>query len=452
MFGSDAMEHMRILKALLKTLIPVLLIIGAEGMSSAFHNGGVGPCDGCHTMHNSYQGSSVSGQPMPQAYLLRQQDSSSLCLYCHEHAGDIGPTTYHISTPSAELPPGIPPKQLTPGGDFGWIKKTFNWLTSAAQPMSYSNGDRHGHNIVAADFFYLADSTNIMAPGGIYPANSLSCTSCHDPHGRYRRNFDGTITASGLSIVQSGSFASSPDPSAAKSVGVYRLLGGRGYQPKSLIGGYAFVSDPPVAVAPDRPNRAEDVTQTRVAYGSGMSEWCANCHPNIHTPVFPGRRNLIHASGSGAKLGVTRMDTYYRYINTGVILSSPSTTPYTSLVPFEEGTTDYTTLKSHAKTDDTYLDGPNTAAQVMCLSCHRAHASGWDGIMRWNADTDFMVSNGFYSQQGQAFQPYGQGRTETEALRAYYNRPTRLFAPNQDTLCHKCHTGDPWSGSIQFSW
>jgi hypothetical protein len=111
-------------------------------------------------------------------------------------------------------------------------------------------------------------------------------------------------------------------------------------------------------------------------------------------------------------------------------------------VPFEEGTSDYTTLKAHAKTDDSYLDGPSGSANVMCLTCHRAHASGWDGGTRWNAETDFIVSNGFYSQQGNVYQPYGQGRTEAEALQAYYGKPASTFGLNQDTLCNKCHIGD----------
>jgi len=433
---------MEIHKTVLMVLIAVVIIIGVEGDASAFHDGGVGPCEGCHSMHNSYEGAPVNGMWATQAYLLRESDPSSVCLYCHEHVGDSGPTTYHVSTPDAELLGGVPPKQLTPGGDFGWLKKTYTWLTALGQPLKNSFGDRHGHNIVAQDFHYSADMMNTNAAGGSYPAAGFSCTSCHDPHGRYRRNVDGSITTTGKPIVKSGSFASNPDPDGAGSVGVYRMLGGKGYQPKSLTGGYAFVNDPPAAVAPDRPNRSEELTQTRVAYGSGMSEWCQNCHPNMHTPAYPGSTNLLHASGNNAKLGVTRMNNYYVYINTGTILSSPSTTPYLSLVPFEEGTSDYVALKAHAKSDDSYLDGPNNSANVMCLTCHRAHASGWDGIMRWNAETAFIVSNGFYSQEGQAYQPYGQGRSETEALRAYYNKPASTFGLNQDTLCNKCHIGD----------
>lgn len=391
-------------------------------------------------MHNSFQGYAVPG-PVSNAYLLRQQDASSTCLYCHQQAGDIGPTTYHVSTPVNELVPGIPPKQLTPGGDFGWLNKIYSWSPGSSVPTMFSRGERHGHNIVAQDFLYDADLTYTTAPGGSYPSNRLSCTSCHDPHGKYRRNSDGSITITGKPIINSGSFASSPNPDFTVSVGAYRMLGGQNYLPKSLVGGFAFVYDPPAAVAPDMPNRSEAVTQTRVAYGTGMSEWCKNCHLNMHTAAYPGSTNLLHPAGSSAKLGTVKADNYNKYIKTGALSGLPDTS-YLSLVPFEEGTSDYATLKAHAKTDDTWLAGPDsTNSQVMCLTCHRAHASGWDGITRWNTTTDYIVYNGFYSQEGQLYQPYGQGRSEAEAAQAYYNRPAGKFALNQDTLCNKCHIG-----------
>jgi hypothetical protein len=411
-------------------LLPLALILTTGGGVAAFHSGGVGPCEGCHSMHNSSEGVQINA--IAPAYLLRQQDPSSTCLNCHEHAGDIGPTTFHVSTPANELPPGVPPKQLTPGGDFGWLNITFTSATTTV----VSPGERHGHNIVASDFIYLADGTYTMAPGGTYPASRLGCTSCHDPHGRYRRNMDGSISTTGRPIVNSGSFASNRDPDSFNAVGVYRMLGGQGYLPKSLIGGLAFVSDPPAAVAPDRPNRSEAITQTRVAYGAGMSEWCRNCHPNMHTIAYPGTAGLLHPVGASAKIGATKANNYNQYIKTGD-LSGLSDKSYLSLVPFEEGTKDYATLKTHAKTDDTWLVGPDsTSSQVMCLTCHRAHASGWDGMTRWNTRTEFIVYNGLYAQE-----PYGQGRTEGEATRAYYDMPASKFALNQDTLCNKCHVG-----------
>ena len=434
------------MKALKIVLMVMLLpaLIKLDMTAFAFHNGGVGPCEGCHTMHNSSDGAAV-GKGLPagsaNSYLLLQRDPSSTCLNCHQRTGDSSPTSYHVSTPDSELFAGMPPKQLSPGGDFAWLKKTYSWMQGPGLPMATSSGERHGHNIVASDFLFAPDSTYTYAPGGNYPAAGLGCTSCHDPHGKYRRNNDGTITTSGKPIAGSGSLASSRDPGSSDSVGVYRMLGGKGYQPRSLTGNYAFVNDPPDAVAPDQYNRTESSTQTRIAYGVGMSEWCRNCHPNMHTAAAPGHTNLLHAAGNAAKLGSEMARTYNSYIKTGD-LSGTADLSYLSLVPYEEGTRDYSVLKAHAQSDNTFLAGPDgIAAQVTCLSCHRAHASGWDGMTRWNTKTDYIVFNGLYAQEGEAYQPYGQGRTETEATRAYYDFPAAKFGVNQDMLCNKCHGG-----------
>jgi hypothetical protein len=436
---------MKFLITALIGLLPLACIIGLESESSAFHSGGVGPCDGCHSVHNSHEGQPVVEDMLTGVHsnLLLEQDSSSTCLNCHQAAGDAGPTGFHVSTPAVELSGGLPPKQLTPGGDFGWLQKTYTWSPGASLPQEFSRGERHGHNITAQDYLYDADSTYFLSPGGAYPADRFSCTSCHDPHGRYRRNADGSSTTTGKPIADSGSFVSSRNPDAATSVGAYRMLAGKNYQPKSLQGNHAFIYDPPAAVAPNWPNRSEDTTQTRVAYGSGMSEWCRNCHILMHTAGLPGPSNMVHAAGAAAKLGQHYADNYNSYIKTGVTLTTPDdSASFLSLVPFEEGISDYSVLKSHAKIDDSYRAGPDsTYAQVMCLTCHRAHASGWDGAARWNTRTEFIVYNGFYSQEGQAYQPYGQGRTELEATRAYYNIPASTFALNQDTLCNKCHSG-----------
>ncbi len=413
----------------------LLMIIGTDRMAIAFHGGGVGACDSCHSMHNA---SSFAGES-----LLKASDPSSVCLLCHERIGDLGPTTFHVSTSVADMPPGYPPKQLTPGGDFGWLRKTFTWLPGASQLPAFSYGDRHGHNIVANDYSYFPDATNVIAPQGNYPAAGLSCISCHDPHGGYRRDSTGAVSVSGVQVMGSGSFASSPVPGPGAAVGVYRLLGGRDYQPKYLSGNFAFLNDPPAAVAPDKANRPESTTQTRVAYGAGMSEWCQNCHTTMHTIVSTATPTMppIHPVGSLAPLGPAISSNYNAYIKNGDLTGTMNAS-FLSLVPFEEGTRDYPTLKSHAKTDDSYLYGPDAiSAQVMCLSCHRAHASGWDEATRWNANTDYIVYNGFFSQDSQQYQPYGQGRTEAEAQQAYYAMQASRFAVNQDTLCHKCHSG-----------
>lgn len=426
-------------------LLVALVLTVAAGFGNAahaFHSGGAGECEGCHTIHNSADGMPVTqSSPLGSAgkYLLRGSDASSVCLNCHEKAGDIGPTVFHISTADTDMPVGSPPRQLTPGGDFGWLKKSYTWLPSLGATLATSSGDSHGHNIAAIDYGYFTDATRATAPGGSYPAASLSCISCHDPHGRYRRNADGSVGTTGAPVRGSGSTAGKPDPDPTGSVGVYRLLGGIGYAPKSLGSGNAFGYGPPAAVAPDNYNRAESTTQTRVAYGSGMSDWCRNCHQLIHTDA--AATPLKHPAGSGAgNLGQTIIDYYDQYVKSGD-LSGSEMSAYLSLVPFEVGSANYATLKSIVTTTPT--KGPSTTdgtPAVMCLSCHRAHASGWDASMRWNGKSADIVYNGKYSQEGQPYQPYGQGRTEVEAQQAYYGIPVTTFAPLQTTLCYKCHS------------
>ena len=196
--------------------------------------------------------------------------------------------------------------------------------------------------------------------------------------------------------------------------------------------------NPPAAVAPESYNRAENGSVTRVAYGAGMSDWCRNCHTNMHDDVYP---TALKHTTSGA-LGATLIDNYNRYVKTGDVAGFEATS-YWSLVPFEIGSNSYPLLKQIVT--NTPTKGPNSAdgiAAVMCLTCHRAHASGWDSATRWNAKTEYIVYNGKYSEEGSAYQPYGQGRTEMEALGAYYDTPAANFAPMQKTLCNKCHIND----------
>src|SRR6266545_2764826 len=99
--------------------------------SFAFHEGGVATCDGCHTMHNSSRGLAMTKTGLPQGtanrYLLQGSDPSSTCLICH--AGSSFTDSYRIAT-SPVPAPGSPPRQLTPGGDFAYLQKNYNWITS----------------------------------------------------------------------------------------------------------------------------------------------------------------------------------------------------------------------------------------------------------------------------------------------------------------------------------
>ncbi len=411
----------------------------------AFHDGGVAACEGCHTMHNSLNGAAMTtafSQYQTGPYLLKGTDQSSTCLNCHEHAGDTGPSSFHISTSDNDMTTNFPPLQLSPGGDFGWLKKTYNWNGESGPETS--RGERHGHNVIASDYGYVADSTIMTAPGGEafqYPSDRLSCISCHDPHGRYRRTSAGTIVrpANGTAvqpIKDSGSYETSPDPDATTSVGVYRLLGGVGYQPKSLNGSYAFPYRSFFAVAPETYNRAEDTSDVRVAYGSNVSLWCANCHTLMHTTFGA----TIHPADQA--LGPTIIPIYDAYVKTGDLTGSHGTA-YLSLVPFQmDNTTNMATLKGAVSS----TAGPVSGDRVMCLSCHRAHASGWDSIMRFPLGSTFMTvddGSGNPVYPNPATNPVeAMGRATMEYQKALYDRAPTKFAPFQRVLCNKCHAWD----------
>lgn len=392
----------------------------------SFHSGGVGECTGCHDLH---------GSSNPD--LLSSDDASSTCLTCHQQAGENGPNGHHVATDDADMPPGSPPGQMTPGGDFGWLKKNYRWNSAEGGAGGESPGERHGHSIVAAAYGYAADTASAAAPGGSYPSSGLSCTSCHDPHGRYRRLAGGSIGTSGAPVMSSGSYDTSPDPTSTAAVGVYRLLGGKGYARPGIS--ESFNADPPAAVAPADYNRSESGADTRVAYGSGMSEWCVNCHGAYSGPGS----GKGHPAGNHVKMTSRTIANYNAYIGSGN-LAGTSSSSYTSIAPFEMGTSDYAILKRTASRDGSVKAGPDTASNVTCLTCHRAHATAWDQATRWNMKTEFLVYNGDYPGTDMSELPsrISQGRTKAETRRAFYERPASTYATYQRSLCNKCHTMD----------
>src|SRR5512143_557394 len=264
-----------------------VLAMGFAVSATAYHDGGVGKCDGCHTTHNSSLGEkmSITGKVLSgNPYLLKGSDASSTCLNCHGTT-DTTPASVCVCTTNAGV--ATLPGQRTPGGDFGWL--TNNGLNSSDVVQAGNEAtNRHGHHIVAADFNYLANTDNGgFAPGCTtrYPSAQLGCNSCHNPHNT------ATLDGSALPISSSGSYGITPAKGTA--LGVYRLLAGVGY---NLAGtNTTFTYAAPVAVSPVNYNVPETTyTGTRVAYGSGMSEWCANCHDlmliNSYVLGSPGGR------------------------------------------------------------------------------------------------------------------------------------------------------------------
>jgi len=415
---------MKIYKLSLILVAAAVVIFGLSGISFAFHSGGVAECVGCHQMHNA-----------ANANLLIAVDDSSTCLSCH---GAAGQSSYHVASPDSTMPAGTPPANEGPGGDFGWLHKSY--LFTVAGSATTDLGDTHGHNIVAAGYsggVYVADPTNITAPGGTFSSALLACTSCHDMHGKGRWLSTGVYAKTGQSIWTSGSYGDLPTTSGTESLatGVYRML-----RAVDTVNGVTFPPTPPVAVVNSNYNRSEYYTQTRTAYGSGMGDFCGTCHPDMHSTAGISRHPTNQVA-SGTVIG-----NYNSYVMSGNMLGV-ATTSYLSLVPFEEGVaysiTNISILKSHAQTDNSVLNGPGSGTvpatmTVFCLSCHRAHASGWDSIFRWNNQVTTITVAGAYPTGNDE----GFGRTSAEVAKAYYDYNVSKWSAFQRVLCNKCHAQD----------
>lgn len=371
-------------------------LISATNVLS-FHVGGVGSCDSCHSMHNARDMGAMAGS------LLHASDPSSVCLNCH--AGPGNATRASVFSPDGSA--------LTPGGDFFWLTKTFTWAGGA------SDGDSHGHNIIAQNFNLGIDLRLTQAPGGSYRSADLGCTSCHDPHGEVR----GGTSKGRQPISVSGSYGELP---AAETIrGNYRLLGDSNYEGGAAAGGFRFTYNAPVA-RQDIANRFGESDSLHVDYGSGMSEWCANCHENmLHRDHQDGSGGFEHPVAASALLPGEIVSQYNTYIRAGD-LSGVGSTSYLQFVPFERGISDSQQL------DPTSRQGPNTNSRVMCLTCHRAHASAFRSIGRWDLDAVLLAESHPAVGDG--------GVSGNDVFYSYYGRDIAIeFGPAQGPFCEKCH-------------
>jgi hypothetical protein len=278
----------------------------------------------------------------------------------------------------------VAPKQRTPGGDFGWLKKNYTFTVRGT--VNNELGETHGHNIVAFDAGYGADSTNNHRArrhlhGGQPRLSELPRPPREVPPSLHRHDLQHRRADHRL-----GSYDNSVVPAAGQAVGVYRLLAGNGYDAGS---GVTFTKDPPAAVAPSTYNQTEATNQVRVAYGKGMAGWCAQCHPDMHT--LSGR--LVHPVDQN--LGGTIKTIYDQYRKSGD-MTGTNADAYNSLVPFEENSTDYATLATHAKSNNSVPDRPGRqlAGELHLLpSGARLRLHGGSAV---NLEGEFMVYNGLY--------------------------------------------------------
>jgi len=454
-----------------------VLAIGFGSTAFAFHSGGVADCAGCHSMHNTPSAlptgspsTSATGGPM----LLTGTDQSSTCLNCHaSNSTTPGGITVMTWPFAGGTNVATVPVQRSPGGDFTWLLLSFTNTGHAPSNL----GTSHGHNIVAVDYGLTASAVYTTAPGGTgFASASLYCNSCHDPHNKMRRDSNGAIqnmigNTGTYPIIGSGSYPSSVTggvgataatvPTTGQAVGVYRILAG--YNTYSAGGQTIPYAGVPIALAPKTYNQSEAAKQVRVAYGVGSGSnqvtwgaWCGTCHPAFVSATATNHYHPIDVALSSGN----EASNYNLYVGSGNMTNSMATS-YLSLTPFMSGTNVLTTLAPLADNTGTTAAqaGPGSSDQVSCLTCHRAHASGWTHGLRWNIEGEFITyvtGTGGPTWPGTDTTPtqqgYADGMLSTQVSAAYYDRTVAAtqtaatagttFAPFQRSLCNKCHAQD----------
>lgn len=361
-------------KRILAILLAVAVIGLWAGTAQGFHDDGVAHCNGCHTMHNSQGGAIMAdGGAVGQGvnnYLLMAATPSDTCLRCH--AGDGG--SYHVLATD----PLVPTNERGAGDFVFLLEDNINdGHAGASNPVA---GYAAGHNIVAPGHGIAADPVLTTSPGGTFPAADMACSSCHDPHG----------------------------------TDAFRILYGANRLVKTNGGSYLFNAPAPDAVGLNLFFGVES-NSNHTAYRGGMSAWCGNCHGDFHN----NSAALIHPSGT--PIGNDIAAAYNAYNGTTDCVNNPAASglpcgtgtqanAYLAQVPFEDPAN---TTSSTA--------GPTSGSVVMCLTCHRSHATSAADAGRWDFDVTFLDEDGLESGSYALPNPYDA---------------------NQRSLCNKCHAKD----------
>jgi hypothetical protein len=314
-------------------------------------------CSNCHTMHNSQGGQSITGGA-PQPFLVKANGALS-CWGCHaKGTGDnIDPVT------GAPQIKHTNPVDLA-GGNFAYITGDKSGITGDTKTR--------GHNVI------YTGVTDDNFNGGTYPpgdefsqANegfnntTFTCAGKFGCHGD--RTVDGDFDSIRGAHHSDGAvlkFGSIDEVAQGNSVGTsYRyLLGVKGGEDSDWE---ATVSE---ADHNEYKGSTGGTEGTKTSPGGNtISGLCAECHGNFHGDATdignasPWKRHPTDVSlpGSGTE--------YANY------------TTYNPQVPVAR-----TTIPNSPSSS---VDPTGTSDDiVMCLSCHRAHASPYQDILRWKYD------------------------------------------------------------------
>ena len=275
------------------------------------------PCADCHTLHYSESGSkpakTEAGGPFGQ--LLIRGTTNKLCLFCHDGSDPKAPDVLASVA------------MYTGSGD----EHSGAGFFSTSDGSGSENGHDLGKTISSPPY---STKTNI----------TLTCASCHDPHGT--PNFRNTLAA----------------PAGGTGVAV---------EPAKDVFHNAPPGDPPSTAASITAYR-----QSNTGYKANVSRWCTECHDDLKSHVGGSVRTQNHhlvdvpVNGTGFP---TDPANWVSGTGSGFGLLTGDGTAGIPRLRFQvPAALDYPTAK--------VVDANN---QVICTTCHLAHGGPHKKGLTW---------------------------------------------------------------------
>jgi len=348
------------MKRLFFLIILILLIMAPLDTPQAKVTG---LCVNCHTMHNSQGGASMAYELSGGSFSATETPNAALvvsdCLGCHtaidastwEDPTTGAPIVYNVAEPSFNAAKGLA------GGNFYWVK----------------TDDTKGHNVFSDN---PEDTMNPVVAPGKNPAGCATPTSCHvridnvEPQYGTRQGctkchmmgndqFSTYHHADDSNLVV-GSIQNDPDR-------FFRFLQGHMSGVGKGVSGIEDTDWEKSASASDHNEYLGNSSVSKVGQlvtpmansGNTMTAFCCGCHAAFHEEQNASGNWIRHPSDT--VLG-----------GAGTEYAGYST--YNPLVPVARDS--LSTVSSTVSGGD--------GDMVMCLSCHRAHGSPYDKMLRWD--------------------------------------------------------------------
>ena len=370
-------------------------------------------CYDCHTLHNSEDGAIVINGGSPYASLLNQPSSTDICLSCH-----TWPASNIFKAPTVMTISGVKPATVAmPSGDFYW------------SIVDSGKGHNPGKTLGVQSPTMPSDSILTQSPGGTFTTEDWDCTTCHDPHDRFgfdvaawrqlRRKVNGVVHT-GAETVASGVESYGGDQGAT-AAGFEPILSNSRGDIRGGVNDTDYLNTRADGNPVEGANlfRAESDINKNV-YRGGFSSFCATCHGDFHggngesentanantNPDADGRWirhpsniNMADKNSGGLASRKYGISTYTAAV-TNAQGTSPNPVGYDWRYPLVQPDADFT-----VKRDQAAMTNPASAlsdSRIMCLSCHRAHASEFENITRWDTTGHAFIADGESDLIGQA--------------------------------------------------